>query len=286
MVVMAVALILALAASASLFAGKKADLSSHWRDRDIVIDGVSAEWQGMMTAVKDAPLSMGVFNDDQYLYLCLVSGNRAAAGQIHRQGLIVWLDKDGGKKKQFGFEFPIPMRGMSLVDRDAAPPEEGRGTRAPGQGRGTAMPLEADEDRAAILGPGKDDRHDLALDELKGIAVKLGDADGVLVYELRMPLRASADVPYAASLTAGTIVGVSVETPEFRQPAGRSAGGGGGSPGMGGRGGMGGMGGRGGMGGMGGRGGTGGGGREGGRSGAEMPTPIKFSTTVQLATAH
>jgi uncharacterized membrane protein YgcG len=261
--------VLIVAASAALLAGgKKADIASRWRDRDITIDGANTEWQGAMAPVKDAPLSMGVFNDDRFFYLCLVTGNRNAAGQIRRQGLIVWLDRDGGKKKQFGLEFPIPMRGMSLID-PASGAEDGGGTR---------MPLEADQDRVAILGSQKNDRRDIGLRDLQGIQVKIAESDGVLVYELKVPLNKSADNPYAVGVPAGAIVKVSFQTPEFRPPAeGRGAlerSGGGGT------------GGRGGMGGRGGTGGMGGGGREGGRGNFEMPKPIKFSTTVQLATAH
>ena len=113
-VVVSVLIVVALigAGATWLEGARKADLTSHWRDRDIAIDGVNDEWEGITVPIRNAPISTGFFNDGRYLYFCLVTSDRSAQAQIRRQGLIVWIDEDGGKKKHFGLEFPIPMRGM------------------------------------------------------------------------------------------------------------------------------------------------------------------------------
>ena len=147
----------------------------------------------------------------------------------------------------------------------------------------------------AILGPGKDDRHDIALQELRGVQAKVGESVGVLVYELRVPLAVSADEPYAAGVKANAMLKVSLETPAFERPSGEGGGrggpggggagrgaGGGGFPGMGGRGG--GMGAPG--GGMGGRGGGMGGPGGGGGGNFQPPKPLDVSITVQLASGQ
>jgi hypothetical protein len=254
---------------------RKADLASTWRAGDtIVIDGVNQEWQGKLTPIKDTPVSMAFYNDSGFLYLCLTTGDRAARNAIERQGLTLWFDTAGGKKKAFGVEYPLSLPGMSVVERSGEM----------GEPSVRARPLEADQERLAILGPGKSDRESFGVDEVPGIQAKLKDENGVLVYEMKVPLRKSGDVRYALDAVPDAIIGIGLETPEFQRPQGRTMGGEGGEGGRGGRGGGGGWtGGVGGMGGMGGMGRPGGYGRHGGGRSDEAAKPLKQWTTVQLA---
>ncbi len=255
---------------------KKADVESTWRaGNTIVIDGVNEEWEGRLTPIKDVPASIGFFNDSDNLYFCLTSSDPALREQIKRRGLIVWIDPKGGKKKDFGVEFPVGLQGMTMVER----------TGETGEPSVSNKPLEADQERIVILGPGKNDRENLRLDEAHGIQAKIGESSGVMVYELEVPLRKTEEDSYAPGAAPGTMVGIGLETPEFQPEQGRSwsgGEGGGGHHGPGGGGGWGG--GMGGHGGYGGRGGMGGGGEHGGgRGGFERPKQIKAWTTVQLA---
>src|SRR5512135_2473988 len=98
--------------------GHKADLTSTWRAGDtIAIDGVNQEWQGKLTPIKDAPVSMAFYNDGDFLYLCLTTSDRPTRTAIERQGLTVWFDSEGGKKKDFGVEYPLGLPGMTVVER-------------------------------------------------------------------------------------------------------------------------------------------------------------------------
>ena len=256
---------------------KKPDMASHWRGETIiVIDGVNQEWQGRLTPVKDVPASIGFYNDDEFLYFCLTTSDRAVRAQILRQGLIVWVDQGGGKKKSFGVEFPVSVPGAYVVERSGD-----TGEAVPRQ----RQPMQANQDRLVILGPGKDDRNDLAFEEAPGIQAKIGESTGVLVYEMRMPLAKTDKQPYAVGAKPDAIVGVGLETPAMdhtMRPAGGGEGGRGG--GFGGRGG--GYGGRGGGGGGYGGGGYGGGGGRGGygRGAQDMAKPMKVWSTVQLVT--
>jgi hypothetical protein len=134
-----------------------------------------------------------------------------------------------------------------------------------------------------VIGPGKDDRRrlELAFAKTVGLDVATRMGEGVLVYEIRVPLSASDAQPYAVRSTPGSTIGLGIETGQMPRPGGRGdeggrgGGRGGGPPGGGGMGGGGGRGG----GGMGG--GPPGGGREGGMR--EMK-PVKTWVVVHLAT--
>src|SRR5690242_1728210 len=103
----ATALIL-LAPIAVVLAAKRQLIESHWRDREVKIDGDNGEWPGPLVAVEENhPLLTGAMNDGQNLYLVLSTSDPTVRREIFRQGLIVWFDPSGGEKKHFGLKYPV-----------------------------------------------------------------------------------------------------------------------------------------------------------------------------------
>lgn len=244
--------------AAGTYAAKRQRIDSHWRDREIAVDGDSGDWAGpLQTLDEHHPLTAGVANDGQSLYLVLTTSDPAVRRQIVRQGLIVWFDPGGGDKKHLGIKFPVGLM-ATMAGRG------GRGRPGPDQPDQTEPP-----NRLEVYGPAKDDAHSFVTEMAPGIAVKVGQVEGYLVYELKVPLAKSTETPYAIETRPGASIGLGFETPKIERPS-RGTGGFGG--GMGRRGG----------GGMGGRGGGMGGRRD---SGFEQPKPLKLWSTVQLA-AH
>jgi hypothetical protein len=250
--------------------GNRQRIDSRWRDREVVVDGDHREWAGPLVRVDDkVPVTAAAMNDGQFLYIVLSTSDPATRMQILRQGLIVWFDPKGGDKKHFGLKFPV---GVPLG-------EMGRGR---GRERGSRQPPDPGEnsdleptDRLEVYGPKKDDARSFVATMAPGIAVKIGQVEGSLVYELKVPIQTSVELPYAIEAKPGALVGFGLERPKMDRPEreGRRGTGGMGGGGMGGRG-------R----GMGGRGGgMGGGDRRGDRGGFEPPKPLKTWATIQLA---
>jgi hypothetical protein len=280
-----VAVMIAVAAGGGLLAAKRQRIESRWRDREVVIDGDNGEWAGPLLPVEEnRPITTATMNDGQFLYIVLSTSDPAARRQIMRQGLIVWFDPSGGDKKHFGVKFPV-----GLLPDDASGRGRGGYRRGPGGGRpagdpGSGDPAKPDQpaqleptNRLEIYGPQKDDAHSFVTDMAPGIAVKVGEVQGYLVYELKVPLARTADWPYAIEAKPGALIGFGLETPKMERPS---------REGQGGMGGFGGGGGGGGMGGRGGRGGGGMGGRRGGggdRDQPEQAKPLKSWATIQLA---
>lgn len=266
--------------------GGSPELESKRRDREIVIDGQLDDWAGAVSYMEKENVAIGIFNDNEFLYLCLSSGEPKVRTQIITRGMTLWLDAQGKKNKNFGIRFPLGM--MELMGG------EFRGMRRGGESAPDQDLQKLEENFAAslteieILGPEKEDKRRLARKAATGIEVDARLASGTLVYEIKIPLVKSDRYPYAIG-TADKIIGVGVETAEInmeemreqmRERMGGRGGMGGGRGGMGGgRGGMGG--GRGGMGG--GRGGMGGGQGGGMPGGREMPEPLKAWAKVKLA---
>jgi uncharacterized membrane protein YgcG len=235
-------------------------LESKWLDREITIDGRSDDWLGTMMYMEEKNISIGLFNDENFLYICMIAEDQFVRNQVMRQGVMLWFDPSGGKKEIFGIRFPIGMQAgdVPMVRRgDEQDPERFRQAR-----RRSMTELE-------IFVPGKDESIRMPKEDAKGIDIDVKGLSGMLVYELKVPLTHSEEHPYAIGAKAGSLIGVRVETPKMsrQRMSGRG--------GMGGKGGMGGGkgGGRGGM----------GGGMQGGGMRPQMPKPLKIKAVVQLA---
>lgn len=273
---------------AALFIGCiRLEMNSKWLDRNITIDGSDAEWENAKAYVEKANASIGAFNDGEFLYLCLISMDRRIEGQILGRGLTVWLDPKGGRDKSFGIHFPLGFHGMGANPYGSAwkSPTPDEGTQPGGTDREFSESVEDTTGRMfrdsrnimetqtdmEILGPGKKDLLRMPVKGAQGVEVKMGLADGRLVYELKVPLVRKEGFPYAVGIGAEKTVSVGFETPESGAGMGRERKGGSYGGGMRPEGGMGfgrGMGGR-----M----------RHGGGGGFSAPEPLRFWVKLHLA---
>jgi hypothetical protein len=205
------------------------DIQSRWRTAEIKIDGRADDWEGALRRIEDSPVSVGVANDDQYVYICLQVQDPRVVAPLLRRGLVVWFDPAGGQDRVLGLKFPIGLRRDDGQDRFETP-----GGRADGRGP------RIDQEDVEILGPGRDEFLMLKKDDLKGVEVAQENDNGHFVYEIKMPLAKSGDAPYAAGSAPGRSLGVGFEP--AADTAGRRRGmrgiSGGYGPGYGGRGGM------------------------------------------------
>lgn len=261
----------------SVAASDRPHLISQLRDGPITADGHFDDWYGNLEPLGKEPVSVQVLNDRDFLYLRFTASEAAIRREIIRQGFTVWFDPAGGTKKKFGIRYPVVEHGSG----EGQGRGEARG-RSHGDGQAEEEPEAAPSDRVDILGPGKDDARSLTREHLSGVDVAVRSEQGILQYELKVPLARSADHPYAIGTEPGKTIGLGLETGKMQQQSfGQGRGGGFGGGGMGG----GGMGGRGGGGRGGGGGGRGGRGGEEGR-GFQPPKPLKAWATVSIALAR
>jgi len=289
-------------------------IESAWSAEAPTIDGQLVDWSAPLVSLGSVPLSIGVRNDGAFLYVALASSDQSTRLMLGAPGFTLWWDPSGKEKKSSGITIPPTMaRGPGTggrgqfggpPDQDGPPPSQGappKGQGSPPQGQsgpppqgqegqvptGPRLPAIEPITHIEVIGPGKDDRRRLELTFAKTVGLDVASrmSEGVLIYEIRVPLSASEAQPYAVRSTPGGTIGLGIETGQIPRPGGRGdeGGGRGGGPRGGGGGGMGG--GPPGGGGMGGGGGRGGGGMGGGREGGmrEMK-PIKAWIVVHLAT--
>lgn len=193
----------------AVVAAADAERASLWRDRQVVVDGSDAEWEGLTLPVKGEHFSLGLVNDGQSLYLCLPTKDLSTRTQIAREGLAIWIDKAGGKKNNFGIHFPIGLRpGGAGFPR---PPERDR---KPSEEPKEEKPI-GGQDEIAILGPGLREAQVVLLNQAGGIEARVAIHDDLLVYELKVPLRRDELSPFAPELKPGDMVRLTLETPSL-----------------------------------------------------------------------
>lgn len=285
-----------LSAAATLIASDKPKFESSPVTEPVTIDGKFEDWPGNLEPFADKPLALQFQNDGDYLYLRLSASDQATRMQILRQGLTVWFDPGGGTKKHLGIRYPVidhPQYGSGQQGgyggggggyggyggghRGGSGGASG-GDQPPDSGGGSSASEPSPTERVDVLGPGKDDAHEFTRDHLPGIEVALRTEQGVLQYELKVPLVKTTDHPDAIEAASGKPVGFGFETPKPQQASMNQGGRGGG---MGGYGGMGGRG-----GGMGGRGGGMGHGGGGGQHGEAAAKALNGWGTVSLTTVQ
>jgi len=221
--------------------GSTAQLSSAWRAPGVTIDSAAREWKSPFTPVKDTHLFVGMQNDSAYFYIRILAPEEEFRRRISGPGMTIWFVPDDGKK--VGILYPM---GTGIHDLE-------------------------------VLGADRDDRTLFSPLQVPGVSVRLGSSDGSSMYELKLPLVASKERPYAVGAPPGSTVRIEIQTE--KEIAGGREGGGAGEgryPGGGEGGGFGG-------GRRGGGYGGGRGGRSGGGPGLGRFDPVDFKVDVHLA---
>jgi hypothetical protein len=255
------------------------DVTSTYRDRNIVIDADGKEWAGL-SLYTDKKVSFAVCNDSTYLYMLLTTSDPSLQRQFSRMGLNLWFDATGGSDKTFGIHYPTRRPGDRMPPM---PGQEGGMDSAPQE---SPQMTETAANEMEILGKDDEDRMIVPLAEAKDLQLKMSSSSGQLVFELRVPLVRDPQHPHGIGASLASAVGLGIETPKFdfkgtrermeggNQPPGGQ--GGGMPPGGEGRMPRGGA-----MGGGRGRGGSGG--RAGAGQGRSAPESISVWATVKLA---
>ena len=188
------------------------EMTSSWNDNAVIIDGLNTEWGPSLKPLSDPPVAIGVRNDEQFVYVCLSTQDPFYQAQIVNGGLTIWFDASGEHEKNFGIRFPNHGE-----DTPRWNPREPIAASFPF--------LEPSFRELAILGP-EGQQELFSILEAKGIKVKIGASEDGLVYEMRVPLRSTAEFPRAAGIGENGITGIGFQTEEFgsdrlRGPSGR-----------------------------------------------------------------
>ena len=232
------------------------------------------EWRNVSAYVdKNNLVAVSMCRDDEFVYVCLTTDDPLTQRQIMGGGLTVWFDPSGSDDKTFGINFPLPRNGPG--------PRRSFDNETKKDANGIQLTIDQSLFDMEVVGPKETDRYRLSVINKEGILAHLERSkDGLMIYELQVPLKKSNSRPNAIE-PKKDFVGLGFETGPVQggaersraEQGGRSGGYGGGDSAPGG--GM----------GSGRRGGGGGRGRgQGGSSSgsAKPPEPVKLWWKVKL----
>ncbi len=186
-------------------------------DREIIIDGNDDDWSGNLYTVEGERVSLGLFNDQEYLYVCLSANDITTVSQVMRQGLTIWFDAEGGRKKTLGIKYPDgsePGAGKEEGGRK----KDGESPSAPPKPRddwsdsGFDVPPENMPREMEIIRAGVPDNVKMDIADAAGIAIRVSPTNTSIVYELRIPLVQTSEHPVAVGIIPGKTLGIGFET--------------------------------------------------------------------------
>lgn len=229
-------------------------LASDWSGQPISIDGKYKDWTGAESYYNErAKVLINLANDEDYLYISIITRNREIEAKMLDSGFVAWFDPDGKNKKAFGICFPTGLKNLGLSLK-----EERDMTQDWRDQKDTSVLIDREKERAGdinfnkklelleklqyrieilqgdfglkkktkhpepapkggIKEPPKKPGKEFTLGEVAkfGIAAKVGRENDYFVYELKVPLVKSAEHPYAIEAKPGKPIGLGLENSRF-----------------------------------------------------------------------
>ncbi|MFH1142953.1 MAG: hypothetical protein V1774_00230 [Candidatus Eisenbacteria bacterium] len=179
-------------------------LVSEWRRAEVAIDAVNGEWEGAITDFEDEQVSVGLMNDQEYLYIGLVVENQNTRSQLLAGGFTIWLDPSGKKEKGIGVRYPL----------GAAEKDRGRFVRSlldGGDAQELAQTFGVIGDTMEVMGRGPLSARRMARDA-GPVDVAARVDKNMIYYELKVPLGQSDLAAMALGSEPGGILTVGIET--------------------------------------------------------------------------
>jgi len=194
--------------------GSVKETTSIWNNNGIKIDGDISDWQNSLVSIPDKKFAVGFKNDDQFLYVSLITDDRMKIMQMLRNGFITWFTPDGKNDKTFGVKFPMSNKDMKDEQLNNINRENFLlDNRDNMEKQLTKLIIQQKE--LEIINKEKFPLSLMPLANKEGIRAKLGYTENNFVYELQVPLKTDENYTYQIGTTPGGKVNIRFETEQI-----------------------------------------------------------------------
>ena len=187
------------------------EIKSMWNNNSIVIDGNQADWLGKLKYFPDQKAGVGIANDGENLYLCLATSDTGRMFQLFVTGFTVWFNQPNGGEK-IGIRYPL-----TLEEAGGTMP---RWNRQEGGRPDFQVRLDQFKSAQTELRIVNSDNFPLTSYNLKndmGINIDVGYQLGLLVYEMKVPLKGNLVGDHILNLAPGDEFTLGFESGEFNR---------------------------------------------------------------------
>lgn len=102
-------LFIILLATIPLTGCNEVEMQSQWRTKPIAMDGSRAGWpEDVQYFDKDSKMHVSIMNDENNLYIRLLTRSETTKRMFLRAGFTIWIDDTGDTEKNFGVQFRLP----------------------------------------------------------------------------------------------------------------------------------------------------------------------------------
>lgn len=168
-----------------VFSGCGKKITSVWTVKPIKVDGDNSDWNEIPRSYdEDHGVLFGMCNDADKLYILFQFRNNQYLMSAAQNGFKVWLNPDGSKKKQYGIRYVCNPPQEAMQDM-----MQRRISNMPPEMRSRVNDMNRNIPEQILVMRGEDEPGvSIKADGTEGPAAKLGECQGVFVYELAIPL--------------------------------------------------------------------------------------------------
>lgn len=151
--------------------------------KNITIDGNQEDWNGKLKYFEDEQVAIGFQNDEENLYLCLVSSNKSNTMEIMTLGLTVWFEPENGEET-IGLQYPKQM------DRIARHSQMGKSQNQNNNSdlKMTINTMMQNQGEFVLVDEDKEILYASPIGSNDGYEIKIGAVNRQFVYEAKIPI--------------------------------------------------------------------------------------------------
>jgi hypothetical protein len=184
------------------------EINSHWSNGNIKIDGNQEDWGNKIIFFKDENIGIGIQNDSNNVYICLVTSNRAHIIRALRNGLTIWIDPQN-KNRTYGIKYPIGMSNDMMFNYQ-------QNQNGDYQDMGSMMKkYESSLNEFELVNKDGELLSAIPVKNDYGIELKVNITRDQLVYELKIPLDHSFNKGFFVNTTPGSHIRLGFEEGKF-----------------------------------------------------------------------
>lgn len=192
--------------------GKTMEMQSNWSAELIEVDGQLKDWADTpLTYFENSEVSLGLLNDAHNLHILFCFKSRAWARLIRLDGLTIWIDNTGRKRKDLGIRYTggpslLEMQEQGMIGEGGFP---GRLTQEEDERLMQRQRTEASQ--ITVIDKEKNQEIILPADGSRSPAVCSGVPQGVYTYEFCIPLKKKDEIYCAIGAQPGQTISLGLE---------------------------------------------------------------------------